>query len=297
MRFSSKKKKYLIIGGIVLLGVLIYFLSDYFGTTKYTQTLPEGEKVALKTLVGRDSNTNGIPDWEEALWGLDPYADGATNKNTIIAKKAAQGIPTSTNTSTEAENLNETQTFARDILSTVASLQASGGFTSENLNNISTKVGESVGTNTTLDDKYSIANLSIIKNESKADVQTYYSKWSALSKKYIAKDIGKETQIISVAVNTENGAGISDLKKISDAYFAYAAELSTLKIPASAGIVHTTLINDLANVGVATRNIADLYSNSLIGVIGLSQYQKYSTELLTDLTSLQTYFRQNGILK
>ena len=106
MRLSSKKKKYLIIGGIVLLGVLIYFLSDYFGTTKYTQTLPEGEKVALKTLVGRDSNTNGIPDWEEALWGLDPYADGATNKNTIIAKKAAQGIPTSTNTSTDTENLN-----------------------------------------------------------------------------------------------------------------------------------------------------------------------------------------------
>jgi hypothetical protein len=292
MNLPYQKKKLFLIIAIIIVIFGIYGAIKYFGKESYVQ--PEEDRVALKTLVALDSNSNSIPDWEEALWGLNPYTNGQENKAIIEEKKRAQGITGGTE---GGENLNETQTFARDLLTTISSLQASGGLTSSNLEVLSTKVSESVGSSAVLDDRYSLTDLTIIKNDTKSDIQAYYKAWATIAKKYQSKGLGNETGTIARALATENGAGINDLTKASDLYFSYANELSKMKVPASAGIVHTNYLNDITNVAIATRNLADLYTNSIVGLIGLSQYQKYSLEVIDDIKSFEFYYKQNGILK
>lgn len=293
MHSWTKKKKLLVVGGVCIALSLLYFIPKIFGSTKYTQDAATAQKIALRDLVGRDSNANGIADWEEALWGLDPNGDGTANKAIIDAKKSEQ---TNSGDSTTAPKPNETKEFAQDLFSTIASLKASGNLTEQNITDLSGKIGGSVSEKVTLDDKYTITDLKLVDTSSKSGVQKYYNASIATLKKYNNKGIGQEMAVVARAENTENGAGIGDLKPISDAYLALAEDYKKIPVPAGAALVHISIVNDMINLGIAVRNMEELYSNSIIGAIGIAQYERYNKELLDDFTTHRTYFTDNGIL-
>jgi len=296
MRIDLKNKKKLIFAGLILTAVLFYLIPKFFGSTKYQSGQLEVSKVPLKTLATLDNNTNGIPDWEEALWGLDPYTNGEENKKYIDEKKKIGLSSEGNSESTKNENLNETEEFAQDLFSTIATLKAGGALTQENIASLSEKVSSSVAGNVILPDKYTITDVKISKISSKTAIYNYFNQMTAVLKKYNNKGMGYELKVLAAATNTDNGAGIDELKTIAEVYFSLSNELKALTVPAEVALYHVNLLNDLINVGIATRNMADLYSNSIIGSIGISQYGKYSDELTNDFSVLQIFFAQNGVV-
>src|ERR1044072_2206217 len=90
-------KKFTVVTGIVLIvvaGVLIvssYFASSTIFSRSINKNAPVESSGTVADIITRDTNGNGISDWEETLWGLDPKGNGEENKKTITAKKAAAG--------------------------------------------------------------------------------------------------------------------------------------------------------------------------------------------------------------
>jgi hypothetical protein len=96
--------------------IVILIVGSLFGThsifNKKSGPLVEANGTVNELLI-QDSNTNGIPDWEESLWGFDPKGDGVANKQGIEQKKLAGNItPSQSNIP-----LNETDKFSQSLLS------------------------------------------------------------------------------------------------------------------------------------------------------------------------------------
>ncbi len=72
--------------------LLIVAISVYKITLFIKDKLTKKDPVVMtikSDVIQKDSNNNGIPDWEESLWGLDPKGDGVSNKEFIMTQKEA----------------------------------------------------------------------------------------------------------------------------------------------------------------------------------------------------------------
>ena len=120
-------KKFLIRGAIaasIVATILIVQTPWFLNLFKKKE---EARKEALSNatvgeLVGKDSNNNGIADWEERLWGLDPTkltTNGVANKTIIEQKRKQLG-------GTDDTPLNENDRLARDLFMVASAVGQEG---------------------------------------------------------------------------------------------------------------------------------------------------------------------------
>src|SRR5690348_17285703 len=91
-------KQFLIRGGIAtgIVALILIVQTDWFRALFNKPPLPPTTSdKTVGEFIAKDSNGNGIADWEEKLWGLDPtalYTNGVPNKQIIEEKKHALGV-------------------------------------------------------------------------------------------------------------------------------------------------------------------------------------------------------------
>src|SRR3989338_949734 len=151
MQEDNPPKKFALIVVAVFGAVLAIFLLSYSIKNRQTAQIPQQQAVkdtatkeTLNSLVVKDSDEDGIPDWEEPLWGTDPTKkdsddNGIEDKVEIDAKKATL---TENGADSSTEELNETQKFARDFLTVFMALKQSGNLSQDILDNFSTSLSE-----------------------------------------------------------------------------------------------------------------------------------------------------------
>lgn len=73
---------------VVFILIVIILLVTWLAPKLHQKIVARNEARALivKDLVAQDQNQNGIQDWEEALWGLDPNTNGPENREFIMSK-------------------------------------------------------------------------------------------------------------------------------------------------------------------------------------------------------------------
>src|SRR3990172_5996419 len=121
------------------------------------------QNITLNNLVQKDSDGDGLFDWEEALWGTNPnnkYTnEGITDSEFIAQKKKELAASEDGQTETQGEeNLNETEKFSREFLATVTALKQTGNLNEGAISNIANVVGEKVG-NSNLPNNYRVTDL------------------------------------------------------------------------------------------------------------------------------------------
>lgn len=91
----SDYKKYLPSKKFASIIISIIVIIALFFATKWIISIIKERKISkdsptpmtVGSLIQKDSNKNGIADWEEYLWGLNPEKNGQENKDFIMAKK------------------------------------------------------------------------------------------------------------------------------------------------------------------------------------------------------------------
>lgn len=123
-----------IFGGIILLIVLITLIGAIANKKVfYKQNASSlGQVVVVSDAIEKDSDGDGLRDWEETLWGLDPNnpdtdGDGETDgekikkiQDTLLAQQDAE------------TNKTYTDSVAKEVVTLVATLNAQNGFGTEN---------------------------------------------------------------------------------------------------------------------------------------------------------------------
>ncbi|MFA6325434.1 MAG: hypothetical protein WCX46_04380 [Candidatus Paceibacterota bacterium] len=295
----SKKFALIIVAIIVLLGIIyaIFFMAsggENFLTGKQKDNLPlKVENQTLLGLIQNDSDGDSVADWEEALWGTNKNKKmtfGNTPEATYIENKKKE-LKMEETSKVEEQNLTETEKFAREFFTSYAAMKSSGQVDSDTINNFSTALGQKI-ISPNLIDAYSEKDVKINTNPDSNTKLNYYTEIKSIFEKYKSEGIGDELSIVStsLASGSTNASGekAGNLSVIAGAYKDFAKEAMKINVPKDLVSYHLKIVNSANNTGISVGNMVKMISDPLVGLSGLSQYQKYSDDLVKAVGDLET---------
>jgi len=302
----SKKFTYLL-AVIIILGLISFTISSlFFGKNSYVAQRKEAklqnQKITLNNLLQKDTDGDRVMDWEEALWGTDPNKEKTFNdtSDANYIKQKRGDLNLSENTSTQGnDTITETDKFAQQFFASLTAMKQTGGIDQNSIKNVSTALGQNI-VDPTLIDQYTQGEIKIALNDGPNEQKTYYTEAKKLFETYKNEGLGDELEIVGTIVSsgtTGNEQGSAErLTKISDAYQGFAKKMIELKVPASLAQYHSLIINSANNTGISVRSMTKIINDPIIGLSGLSQYQKYNDDLITSVINLEKKLSDNGII-
>ena len=290
-------KKFTIIMGIssvILLFIfLIFFLlsnkENFFNKNKNARLNVENQTVL--DFIQKDTDLDGIPDWEEALWGTDKnkkMSFGETPDNVYIEnKKKELNIEQELNDTT----LTETEKFAREFFTAYTALKSSGEIDDITINNFSNALGQKI-INPNLIDKYLKENVKIGNTDNITAKEKYYETIKNLFESYVETGLGEELEIINNGLITYNSTNQNleqdKLLNIAIAYKEFSEKVMDTSVPESLVEYHLQIANSSNNLSISVSNMAKVTNDPIVGLSGISQYQKYSEDLVQAVEDLES---------
>ena len=269
-KILPSKKFALIIGAGAVLLIVFFATANLIGGTKgYIKgggRPPVSATGTLGDVINRDSNGNGIADWEESLWGLDPKIDGEKNKQIIEQKRKQAGIiPTTGGTISETP----TEQFSRDLVATIFALHQSGSPTPEAVTNLSLAIGGDIDTKRSTEPTYRTSSISSVSAPSR---EKYKKNLEQALTYYIDQDIGSELDSIAESLDVNDEEALSKLSYFSDLYKNLAEDVVDLKTPKDAVTYALALANASAKISKSLSKIKEYNTDALSALVGVDEY-------------------------
>lgn len=279
-----------VVAAVILLGRLIQKGVANYRLNKQIRQLPaelrdQVDVLTVGELQRKDSNGNGIADWEERLYGLDPLANGEENRKKVEEKR--QTLRASAEGSGENAPTGETDLFTREFLSLVTSLQTSGALSEEALSNIAASVGAKFIPE---DQKeiYSQYAFRRVRDSKLADDDYIRQSTAALEKSGVLPLIGYEMDYISQSLQTNNAVLVAPLDNFAGAYKKFAETLVAIPVPERLLEDHKALVNSAAYISESLLMIQKIKTDPMTAVQGLGIYSlnyRIMNEALDDLAA------------
>lgn len=314
MREYLPSKKLTLIVASLLFVVALVFGADWLGDRgsggeKLLGVIP-GQKISggsFGQLVERDSDRDGLKDWEEALWetdasnpdtdedgtedseeiklGRNPKIKGPNDKLSEEEKRAVGG---------GSEEISKTDAFGRGFFASIMTLKDSGQLTPENMQ----KLSDSLVENFTTEDvkNFSIGDLKILSDSGSAALKKYGNELGAIFEEYLKLKLPDEIIIAARAVSSGDQGELQKLDQIISANKKLIEKHLAMSVPSKASPVHLKLINHYQTITVAIENMKKMIDDPLTGTIAISRYKKELQPLNNTMTELKNFFINNKIV-
>jgi hypothetical protein len=278
---ASFSRKSGIVGALVIAGVLIggayffssnpsAFLSAQIANAQSTQQL-------LQSYSQKDSDGDGLPDWEEALYGTDPNNPHSFSPTLTDGQAVAEGLikpkfettaasASSTDLATQVPGIDAasgslTDEFAQQFFGQYISQQTGDTDTQPSDADIDTYAQQAMQqfvSDNIQKDPYTLSQVNVSGSGSDALVS------------YSAAD---ESVFDANTVNSSK----NELEYFSDAVekndTAIAPQLMEVQVPSEMQYAHLELANSVSRLGVDITNMSMFSTDPLRGYIGFSEYQ------------------------
>lgn len=238
----------------------------------------------------KDSDNDGLKDWEEILWktdllkpdtdgdgaldseeiklGRDPLVKGPNDKlkTPEEAKKSGEAVP-------KTLTKNIAQRFAAEYLTALGTSEGNPDIfqkksIAESL--IASLAGETVK----IRDTFMPVDIAIQSNVSPEFIKNYLNATGLFLEKNFAGLEETEISILEQALATENFEELKKLDKYAGAYKKAVEFLKKQKVPVSYAILHLELMNIFNNTALAVGDMQKIESDPAKGLIGFSIYLK-----------------------
>ena len=314
-------KKKIILG--ILLGILV--MGGGFFVLKKDRSNPQfsSSDVELKPVIAeerdKDSDADGLKDWEEILWKTDPNnpdtdKDGATdgqeieeNRNPLLGgngKNDKLGI-----SKIDAENSvpelppTLTRALAEEFAGIyLTSKQQNKEKFAENeqkalldyLAGIMEKVGESQEAQSKAAERTK-ADIKIADKEDESAVKKYGNGLALIIKKYFDPIPESEMTVFQRALDNEDESELKKLVPIALAYRNTAKEALSLETTEALSESHLAIINSFNDIGRAIEEMEKTLSDPAQSILALGRYRKNAVAAHSSLRNLNTYFLNNKV--
>lgn len=261
----------------------------------------------------KDSDNDGLKDWEETLWKTDPNNPDTDGDGTLDGDEINQGrnplkpgpddlysknysFAADKTNSNSAEQLSVTAKLSRDFLSQYLAAKALNGgkldeSTKENLiNSFSSNIDLSISSRI-----HNLSDFKISSDNSKEAIRNYGNQLGAIIKKYSEPAPEMELIVFKRAIESNDQAELKKLDKNINAYDNMTKEFVNLTIPSSAQEIHLNLVNSFAYIKEIISNLQNFFQDPVGSLAALKQYQDASKTMSDTLTSIDNYFRDNGV--
>lgn len=276
------------------------------------------ETMLLKAIATKDSDKDGLADWEEALYGTDPrnvdtfnlgLSDGEAVTRGLIVPKAISDIVVATSTPSDLQSLNPdlpppaaegtlTAAFAKSFFSLyVKAKQDAGGadLTEEEVNTISEQAINTLSASVTVAPDYKTAKELVVAGSGVEAMKEFAAAVEAVLLKNTSSGTSTPLVALKSAIMNGDAAAYENLRSTAKMYRSTAAGLAVLPVPKELAATDLLLINTLMRMGGVVGDFALAETDPLAAIFALKQYVKVTTDLNKAFADLGRVYSTAGI--
>jgi ABC-type Na+ efflux pump permease subunit len=281
-------KKFITVLLVIVVFIILFFTIRGVVSLFRSKIASKGQQTKLTietptSISQKDSNNNGVPDWEEYMWGLDPTKNGPSNKEYIATKRQAL-MDSGAIIPDDSKAITDNERLSQEFLATIVSLQQTGSLDQDSMNSVSEAIGKNVVA-TPIADIYTSSML-MVKSDSTIANNAYSDALTALITKYKDADIGSELTFIIQGLENKDPQALYAASTVGDAYQSFGKDFMKIPVPKSLAVAHLSAANDYEKTGETIKDLSKMLSDPIIGMKALINYKKYNDALASDLEKI-----------
>lgn len=295
-KFLPSKKFLSLMALLISIGGLALLIGSLVGNkTQFTKekSNTDGSLIVVKDLVEKDTDSDGVPDWKEQLWGTDPSKTitfGTVSDYDYIHQKETLLASTQTGTSAGqgTEPTTTTDAFARDVVTLVSALNASGQLTPENQNAVVSQI-ETYVQNHPQSKEYTISDIQLT-TENKTSQITYGSQITKIiSSNPITEDDFDITSKYQENIEKNEFTSYIILER---KYEIMISQLLKTPVPSGELYMHLDLLNALQGLADTYKGLSLYNSDPLLSFIAYTQAREKIEAFRVASSQLANYFEK-----
>jgi hypothetical protein len=247
--------------------------------------------VSLGSLVNRDTDGDGIPDWEESLWGTDPTkketTPGIPDSVAIEKIKAQQTIASNAQTNSPNQDtgtLTQTDQLSRDLFASIAAASQNGPLDQATTDQISNSLADHIQ-NSPPRKVFLLSDIKITANDNAQSVKIYHDTLNGIITKYtVSYTVLDVLQKFIVDANNVDSSVLVQLDPIIAGTGKMIDRMVGMSVPQSLAPLHLDVINALQRL---VENISDIKLYSTDVVVALSAISEYDQNTATLNSAIQ----------
>jgi hypothetical protein len=312
MSISARTTRIIAASGLALsfIGVA-YVISGPSIFFKTNSASAESTQALLAAYAAKDTDGDGLPDWQEALYGTDPnkaisnpfgIPDGQAAQEGKLTPTALKLPVADTGTHLTAEDLpvpdatpgSITDQFSKDFLQQY--FQASNGqpMTAEAQQALLQKLMQSFSAKAAVTLSSNYSSVSVHTNTS-TSFSSYVSVIETTFQSHNIPDLnGDPISLMHSLLVDNNGSAAPKLMAISKAYAAMASDLRATQVPPSMVTTHVVLVKSLEELARSTAIVSN-YKKDPLGTMGsLTVYNGSTKSFAGSITSIANTILATG---
>lgn len=248
----------------------------------------QGELLIVQDIALKDTDGDGVVDWEERLWGTDPTkadtnGDGTPDGVAIEALRTPNTTGAGTTAQTAGE-INQTEQFARESISTIMALNDAGALDSKTSTEISNKMYEYING---LHEAPQITRNDIkISSDKRNDIGGYVGALATILNKSMPKN-DTAIYIVGKAIQNNDFRDIKKIQPIQIGYKAVSDKLKATPVPPQFMQAHIDLINATASVSSGIAALEKVENDPVVALSAILKLDKAYDAMNRSLISLQ----------
>lgn len=272
------------------------------------QNLPSGSlAIATSTnMTDRDSDADGLPDWEEHLYGSDVLKFDSDGDGTPDGEEVREGRDPSrknTSTGTTPDDMLSTlidphfATSATDIL----------GIKKEFFAKFLTQQAGEIRQNTYLNLLKSfdakkvtptnqMVDLNISSDNSPEALHAYGNAFGEIIKKYTKRTHATEQEIVAEALKSSSTPILKQLQLPAIDYKNFSGDLKTLKTPSIMAQYQLQIVNGYQQMSLGLLAMQQLFIDPVVGAGGYEAYTKGKTDVIDGYANIVVIFAKEKII-
>ncbi|MEI6022251.1 MAG: hypothetical protein WCQ32_00170 [bacterium] len=279
---SKQFKRVAIVAGSILLVIIVVQTGILQKIFSYRpKVLSTQKEQTFGDIIAIDSNNNGIPDWEERLWGLDPtvaVTNGISNRDIVMQKRAENKAAGGTDLSTASG----TDKLAYGIYTTTSILDQVGNVDAGTLQDVTTPLVQNIVK--PVQKKLYTINDVILLPSTINNIHSYAINFQkVIAKVHFDQD---ETTILSDAVQNNDYSKLDSVAQNGKEYQVIAQKLIQIKVPISIAREHLDYVNGIKTIGDTLVAAANIKNDDLLGATAIGEYSNATTLLNTAMDNL-----------
>jgi len=255
--------------------------------------------ITIENLVNKDTDNDGIPDWKENLYGLDPLKKESTPgifDNIAIEKLKIQKTSETNepiNTINQlTENLTQTDKFSRELFATIAAASQDGTIDQTMIDQLGTSLAEKIE-NPAVRKVFLISEIKIINEDNLQSFIDYNNTLNNIYKKYpMNYTVFDVLQKFIIDEENVDPSALKKLDPIVEQTNKIITDMAKMNVPKSILTLHLNFLNSLEKL-VENINDMKLYDSDPILAIGaITQYNQNSTNMQLAVNNLTEIIKQ-----
>lgn len=274
-----------------------------FGTANATSTHD-----LLVQYAAKDTDADGLPDWEEVLYGTDPNNAHTVEADVLDGEAVSKGLvkpkfASATSTPIKVEDLpgttagenTVTDQFARALFGQYLAQAGNTPPTPEQIASFVEKAVADLERSQQSADTFTAGQVKVSGAGSDALV-TYAASIETVFAKNASSPEKSEVEYLADAVQKNDTAALTQVRKIGATYTTLAKGYVAESVPREAAVPHLAVANALARIGTDITDFGAMDKDPLRAYLGLARYQEDVPKLVAALTALHAVYQSEQVV-